>query len=88
MTYRRSNDRRRLRGNVALLTALMITMLVAFVALSFDVGNLYRVRTETQSGLDAAALAGASRLGTAQAANAPGRLPRRTRTSITPTVAT
>lgn len=67
--YPRSRDRRRRHGNIALLTALMITMLIAFVALSFDVGNMYRVKTETQTGMDAAALAGAMALsgGTAAA---------------------
>jgi Flp pilus assembly protein TadG len=40
----------------------MLVMMMGFVALSFDVGNLYHVRTEIQSGVDAAALAGASAL--------------------------
>jgi hypothetical protein len=55
--------RRRAReGNVAILTTLLLTVIMAFVALSFDVGNLYHVRTEVQSGVDAAALAGAAAL--------------------------
>jgi hypothetical protein len=59
----RSARRKRAReGNVAILTALMLTLMTAFVALSFDIGNLYHVRTEVQSGVDAAALAGASAL--------------------------
>lgn len=66
--YPRSRDRRRRqRGNIALLTALMITMLIAFVALSFDVGNMYRVKNETQVALDAAALAGAMAFGSGNA---------------------
>jgi Flp pilus assembly protein TadG len=57
-------ERRKLgrRGNVALITALSLTMMMMFAALSFDVGNIHRVRAELQSAMDSAALAGASRL--------------------------
>ena len=60
--------RRRRRGNVAILTALMLTVLVGFGALAVDLSNKVRVRTESQGAVDAAALAGARELrGTAEA---------------------
>src|SRR5436190_18278597 len=59
ITSRRARAR---EGNVAMLTALMLVVIMAFVSLSFDVGNYYRVRTEDQSAVDSAALAGASAL--------------------------
>ena len=59
---------RRRTGNVAMMTALMLTLMLGFAALAVDVSNKYRVRTESQSAVDAAALAGARELrGTAQA---------------------
>src|SRR5262249_39087145 len=54
--------RRRREGNVAILTVLMLAMIMGFVALSFDIGNVYGVRTEDQPAVDSAALAGAARL--------------------------
>jgi hypothetical protein len=54
--------RRRREGNVAILTVLMLAMMMGFVALSFDMGNVYRVRVEDQRAVDSAALAGAARL--------------------------
>src|SRR3954471_5495148 len=55
-------SRRAREGNVAIVTTLMLTVMMGFVALSFDIGNVYRVRTESQSAVDSAALAGASAL--------------------------
>src|SRR5262245_12795135 len=57
----KATRRRRAReGNVAIVTTLMLTVMMGFVALSFDIGNVYRVRTESQSATDSAALAGAA----------------------------
>jgi Flp pilus assembly protein TadG len=56
------SSRRAREGNVAIITTLMLTVMMGFVALSFDIGNVYRVRTESQSAVDSAALAGASAL--------------------------
>jgi Flp pilus assembly protein TadG len=49
-------------GNVAILVTLLLFVTCAFVSLSFDVGNVYRVRTESQAAVDSAALAAASGL--------------------------
>jgi Flp pilus assembly protein TadG len=54
---RRSYARR--RGNILALTALLMTVLMAFVALAVDVGYLYTVHTELQRTADAAAIAAA-----------------------------
>jgi len=59
MTHRRHQ---RQEGAIAIIAAIMIVALMGVVALAFDVGNLYRVRTEEQSAVDSAALAGASAL--------------------------
>lgn len=58
----REKKHRSRAGNVAILTALMLVMLFAFAALAVDVGDMYRVRGQTQSAVDAAALAGAMSL--------------------------
>jgi Flp pilus assembly protein TadG len=65
MRATRATERRKRRareGNVAMLTALSLATLMMFVALSFDVGNMHRVRSEVQSAMDSAALAGAAAL--------------------------
>lgn len=59
---RRSRRQRSREGAVAVIVTLLLVVICAFVSLSFDVGNLYRVRTESQAAVDAAALAGASGL--------------------------
>lgn len=53
---------RRNRGNVAILSALMLTMLLGFAALAVDLSNKYRVRAESQRAVDGAALSGAREL--------------------------
>lgn len=60
---RRSIQRKRStqrRGAVLLLVAVSLVVLIGFAALSIDVGQMYRARTELQRAADAAALAGAS----------------------------
>jgi Flp pilus assembly protein TadG len=49
----------RRRGNVVVMTALLMVGLVAFLALAVDVGYLYSVRAELQRSADAAAIAAA-----------------------------
>jgi Flp pilus assembly protein TadG len=62
-SLRATERKRRAReGNVAILTALTLTLMIMFVALSFDVGDMHRVKSEVQVAMDSAALAGASRL--------------------------
>lgn len=50
------------RGAVALIVALLLPVFMVMVALSADIGNLYRVDTEGQRAVDSAALAGAGAL--------------------------
>ena len=45
-----------------MLTALMITVMIGFLALSIDLGFAFSSRTQFQNGIDAAALAGAAAL--------------------------
>src|SRR5205085_7222321 len=52
------------RGTVMLLTAVVLVAMLGMLALSVDLGCLYSARTQLQSGLDAAALAGAINLRT------------------------
>lgn len=47
------------RGAVALIVALMMTLLLGFGALAVDIGNLLVVRNELQNAADASALSGA-----------------------------
>jgi len=54
---KRNNVRR--RGNILALTAVLMIVLIAFVALAVDVGYLYTVRNELQRTADAAAIAAA-----------------------------
>jgi hypothetical protein len=58
--YRRRGTRD--RGAVAIVVALSLVLLMGFLALVVDVGNLFRVRGELQNAADAAALAGAQAL--------------------------
>jgi hypothetical protein len=48
------------RGNVVVLVAISMTLLIGFAALAIDLGQLYVARAELQRAADAAALAGAS----------------------------
>ena len=57
MHYRTKRPRR--RGNVILLTAVLMVIMMAFLAFAIDLGYLYNVRTEMQRTADAAAIAGA-----------------------------
>jgi Flp pilus assembly protein TadG len=60
MNIRRTNPSRRAasrRGNIIVLSAFLLVVMIAFVALAVDVGYLYVVRGELQRSADAAALA-------------------------------
>lgn len=56
------------KGNIVVLTALMLVVLLAMIAFAVDVGYMSVVSTEIQSSVDAAALAGAGAL-----SNGPGQ---------------
>src|SRR6476620_4782199 len=47
----------RRRGNIVAMTAVLMIVMIAFVALAVDVGYLYTVRNELQRSADAAAIA-------------------------------
>lgn len=47
------------KGNILVLTAMMMVVMAAFMAFAVDLGYLYTVRTELQAAADAAALAAA-----------------------------
>src|SRR5437764_2137911 len=49
----------RRRGNIVAMTAVLMVVMIAFVALAVDVGYLYTVRDELQRSADAAAIAAA-----------------------------
>lgn len=53
---------RRQRGVIMMLTALMITVMIGFLALSIDLGFAFSARGQFQNGIDSAALAGAAAL--------------------------
>ncbi len=55
-------SRRRQRGVIMMLTALMITVMIGFLALSIDLGFAFSSRSQFQNGIDAAALAAAAAL--------------------------
>jgi hypothetical protein len=59
---REAADRASERGAVAITVALLLVVLLGFVALSFNTGLLMDTRTELQNGSDAAALAAAHSL--------------------------
>lgn len=50
------------KGTVAVLTAILIAVLISFVALGTDVGYIYTVRSQMQNAVDSAAMAGAAYL--------------------------
>jgi Flp pilus assembly protein TadG len=54
---KRTHARR--RGNILAMTAILMIVLIAFVALAVDVGYLYSIRSELQRTADAAAIAAA-----------------------------
>lgn len=54
--------KRRQRGVIMMLTALMITVMIGFLSLSIDLGFAFSSRNQFQNGIDAAALAGAAAL--------------------------
>jgi Flp pilus assembly protein TadG len=62
MRFRRWNSPRHRRGNVLILTAFLMVLLMALLALAIDVGYLFTARTELQRSADAAALAAAAGL--------------------------
>src|SRR4051812_15478175 len=47
----------RRRGNIVAMTAILMMVMIAFVALAVDIGYLYTVRNELQRSADAAAIA-------------------------------
>lgn len=59
---RGDSRKRRQRGVIMMLTALMITVMIGFLSLSIDLGFAFSSRNQFQNGLDAAALAGAAAL--------------------------
>ncbi|MEP7340914.1 MAG: pilus assembly protein TadG-related protein [Acidobacteriota bacterium] len=54
--------RRRQRGSILLLTALLATVMIGMLALSIDLGFAFSSRSQFQNGIDAAALAAAAAL--------------------------
>jgi Flp pilus assembly protein TadG len=58
-TTKRWNKRPRRRGNIIVLSAIMMVMTAAFVAFAVDLGSLYVARCELQRAADAAALSAA-----------------------------
>jgi len=58
----RPSSRKARRGAVVPLTAIMLVMLMAFLALTIDLGYITLVHCELQNAADAAALAGASQV--------------------------
>jgi len=62
VTRLKTTLRQRQRGAVAIMFAISLLVLFGFMALVFDLGRTYVVRTELQNAADAAALAGAKEL--------------------------
>jgi hypothetical protein len=54
--------RRRQRGTILLITAMMMTSMLGMMAMAIDIGFLFSARQQIQNGLNAAALAGATGL--------------------------
>jgi len=54
--------RRRVRGGIAILAALVLPLLAGFAALAVDIGRVVVYRTELQSAMDACALAASAQL--------------------------
>ncbi|MBL8172043.1 MAG: hypothetical protein JNJ50_28050 [Acidobacteria bacterium] len=57
-----TRPRRRQRGTIMLLTAVLMTSMIGMLALSIDLGFTFSARGQLQNGIDAAALAGAAGL--------------------------
>ena len=55
-----TNVQGRRRGVVVVQVAVLLTVLLGFVALTVDVGLMYNTKAELQAAADAAALAGAA----------------------------
>jgi Flp pilus assembly protein TadG len=64
---------RRDRGNVSILVALLLPILIGFAALALDFGHAWQVRSELHNATDAAALAGVRDLNGTVAGFAPAR---------------
>src|SRR6476659_5702752 len=71
---RRKHTRR--KGNIVALTAVLMIVMIGFVAMAVDIGYLYTVRNELQRSADAAAIAATWELidKNGQAANNPTTL--------------
>ena len=50
------------KGGVAVIVALMLPVLLGFIGLAFDIGNLYCIRTQMQNAVDAAVCGGGLKL--------------------------
>jgi hypothetical protein len=57
-----SRSRRKEEGNVAILAAITIVVMIGFAAFVIDVGQIFRVKNELQNAVDSASLAGARML--------------------------
>ena len=57
---KRTNEQQRRRGVVVVQVAVVLTLLLGFVALTIDVGTMYNAKAELQLAADSAALAGAA----------------------------
>src|SRR5262245_26580042 len=62
--HRLHQHRYRRRGATILIVAVMMPVLLGFMALAIDVGTIYSMDAETQNAADMAALAGVSALAT------------------------
>jgi len=71
---KRRNFQRR-RGNILVITAVLMTVLMAFLALAVDLGYLFSVRAELQRTADAAAMAAAGEFWSTGWVFPPGQLP-------------
>lgn len=60
-TLKKQNARQR-KGTILVLSAVLMVVMMGFIALSVDVGYMHNVQTEMDRAVDAAALAGASAL--------------------------
>lgn len=66
---RRRNEQQARRGVVVVQVAVVLTLLLGFVALTIDVGTMYNTKAELQLAADSAALAGAAVLLTESGVN-------------------
>lgn len=58
----RATTRHRQQGVIAVLTGIMIAMMIGFLGIVVDLGRLYVIKSELQTGMDACSLAAASQL--------------------------